>query len=210
MAEELQGLLDRIQKDGIEKANTEASAIIDDAKAQAKNIANEAEEKAEALLKNAREEGELFQQRGESAVANAARDVILSVGDAVTATLKGLVSARVEKTLSDDALADLIKQIVLAYCEKQSPSGIAVLVNDKQREQINAFFLSEMADQMKNGLTIHGDRNIVSGFKVSLENDAVYHDFTGATLTDSLCSLLRPQLAEIVKKAMPENANANS
>ena len=201
MAEELQGLLDRIQKDGIEKADADAAQIVADAETKAADIVKQAEEKAAALLAKAEEDGKLFQQRGESAIAHAARDVILSVGDAVSATLQGIVSARVDAALSTEQLPALIKDVITAYAGSETGGGIEVLLSEKDREKVSAYFMREMAADMENGLSIKGDKGVVSGFVVEIKGSGVQHDFTGAALTEALCGLLRPQLAEIVKQA---------
>jgi len=199
MAEELQGLLDRIQKDGIEKADTEASAILESAKAKAAELVKQAELQAAELTSKAKEEGKLFQQRSESAISQTARDVVLSVGDAITATLQGIVSAHVDNALKKEDFPAIVKQAVESYCKDES---VEVIVSDSQKEQVTAFFMQEMAEQIKSGLTIKGDKSVVSGFIVSMQDSGVYHDFTGATLTAAFCSLLRPQLAQIVKQSM--------
>ena len=49
MAEELQQLLEKIQHDGVEKANAEAATILAKAKADAAAILKDAESKAAAL-----------------------------------------------------------------------------------------------------------------------------------------------------------------
>jgi len=201
MAEELQGLLDRIQKDGIEKADGEATKIIEEAKTKAADIIGNAKTEAEAMLAKAEEDGKMFQQRGESAISQAARDVVLSVGDAITKTLQGIVSKSVNSAFSTDDFNALVKSAVLSYCENESASNIELIINEEQREKVAAYFMSEMSEQMQDGLTIKGDRNIISGFVVSMKEDGLHHDFTGETLTDAIGSLLRPQLAEIVKSA---------
>ena len=201
MAEELQGILERIQKNGIEKAENEASRIIDEAKAQAAKITATAKKEAEDLVSKARTDSELFQQRAEHAIEHAARDVVLSVGDAVTATLQGIVANSVKSTFKAQDFAAFVKKTVSTYCQQTSPGNIEAVTN---------YFMKEMAEQMKQGLTIKGDRDIISGFTVSLKDKAVYHDFTGTALTDALCALLRPQLAEIIKKAAAQKDNTNS
>ncbi len=208
MAEELQGLLDRIQKDGIQKADADAAKLIDEAKSKAAEIVEQAEAKAKALLEKANEDGKLFQQRSESAVGQAARDVVLSVGDAITATLQGIVSARVDAALAADDFPALIKSVITAYSKSESAAGIEVLLSEAQQEKVRAYLLGEMAEEMRGGLSIKGDKGIVSGFVVSMKESGVHHDFTGSTLTKALCGLLRPQLAEIVKQAMSKDAPA--
>ena len=208
MAEELQGLLDIIQKDGIEKADAEASRIVEAAKAKAAELLKQAEAQSAALLDKAQEDGKLFQQRGESAIAQAARDVILSVEAAITGTLQKIVSTQVDGAFSTEDFAELVKTVVMAYGNDEAESNIEVLVNDAQQEKVSAFFMREMSEQMQQGLTITGDRGVVSGFIVSIKDDGVYHDFTGTTLTDALCALLRPQLAAIVKSEVTPDATA--
>jgi V/A-type H+-transporting ATPase subunit E len=199
MAEELQGLLDRIQRDGIEKADTEAAQIVKSAKSKAAELVKQAEAQAATLISKAEEDGKLFQKRGESAIAQAARDVVLSVADSITATLQSIVSTQVDKALSGDDFATIVKQAVESYCSNEA---VEVQVSPEQQEQVTALFMQQMAEQMKSGLSIKGDKNVVSGFVVSMQDSGVHHDFTGTTLTDSFCSLLRPKLAEIVKQAM--------
>ncbi len=201
MAEELQGLLDRIQKDGIDKADNEAAKIVDEAKAKAADVVSKAKSEANAMLAKAEEDGKMFQQRGESAISQAARDVILSVGDAITATLQGIVAKSVNSAFNTEDFNALVKSVVLSYCEKESASNIELIVSESQCEQVASYFMNEMSENIKEGLTIKGDRNIVSGFVVSMKEDGLYHDFTGKTLTDAIGSLLRPQLSAIVKSA---------
>ncbi len=203
MTEDLQGLLDRIQKDGVEKGEADAARIIEEAKAKAADIVKKAEADADALRKQAEEDGKLFEERGKSAISHAARDVILSVGEAIAKALKGIVSSKVDAALGQDEFPALVKDVVTAYCSGDtSGEGIEVLLSPEQQEKVSAFFIQEMAGQMKAGLTIKGDKSIVSGFTVSMKDGGVHHDFTGTALTESLCTLLRPQLAEIIKSAM--------
>ena len=54
MAEQLQGLLDRIQRDGVDKAKAEAETIIADARIKAADLIADAEAKA-ATLRQAEE-----------------------------------------------------------------------------------------------------------------------------------------------------------
>lgn len=201
MAEELQGLLERIQKDGIEKADSKAADIIKAAEEKAAKIVATAKKEAEETLRKAEQDGEMFRKRGESAIAQAARDVILSVDAAVSATLKSIVESGVNKTFSDTDFAALVRDVVLEYSKRTSPDNIEVLVSEEQQQQLADYFMSKLTDQMKAGMTISGDHEIISGFTVSFKDDAVYHDFTGEAITNAITTLLRPQLADIVKKA---------
>ncbi len=201
MAEELQGLLDRIQKEGVERADTEARQIIDEAKAKAKRLVADAEKEAGALIEKARAESELFLKRSESALHQAARDVILTVGEAVTETLQALVGKQIDKALTTEALPGLIHEAVKAYSSATKAQPIEVLLSESQQAAVRDLFMKQFRDAMKAGLTIKGSRSVLSGFRVSLTDRGIQHDFTGEALTEAIGRLLRPQLAEIVKRA---------
>ena len=61
MAEELQGILNRINADGIAKADAERNAIIEKAKAEAAKIVSDAKGEAAEIVKNAQSEAEAFE-----------------------------------------------------------------------------------------------------------------------------------------------------
>ena len=91
MAEELQNLLEKIKRDGVDKANAEAAAIVAKAKSDAESIVKEAETKAAAAKAAAEAEAKAEAVRAEETIRQAARDTVLKVGQSVTAMLeKGL------------------------------------------------------------------------------------------------------------------------
>ena len=202
MPEELQNLLDKIQKDGVDKAETEAKEIVSSAKAKAKDIIADATKKAAELLKKAESDGESFQSRGEKALQQSARDVILSVSSAVDGMMQGLVKDDVSKALEGDSMAKIVLEVVKAYSEhKSSDSRIEVILNDKQKKDITDHIKANCADKLKSGLEIKGDNSVISGFRISMPDANVQHDFSEEAITEALCQLLRPHLQDVVKAA---------
>ena len=63
MAEDLQYLMERIQKDAVDKAENEAAAIIAKAKEKAADIVKAAEAEASARLEKADKDAEAFSKR---------------------------------------------------------------------------------------------------------------------------------------------------
>ena len=92
MAEELQNLLERIQKDGVQKAEEESEKILARAREKAATLLKDAEKNAAAATEKAEQDAEQFMARSKKTLEQAARDVILSVGDAVTSTMKGIAA----------------------------------------------------------------------------------------------------------------------
>ena len=86
MAEELQQLLEKIQHDGVEKANAEAATILAKAKADAAAILKDAESKAAAFRAQAETDAKAFEERAQKTISQAARDtgVARQAGPATT------------------------------------------------------------------------------------------------------------------------------
>ena len=202
MTEELQSLLDRIQKDGVAKAREQAEAIEVDAKAQAQELLEKARAEAEEIKRTAEKEAEDSQSRANIAIQQAARDLIISLGDSIQQVLQSIVHTKVEEALAGDTLERVLLTAVKAYTESESGTGgIYALVPANQQEQITRLFMSELRAEMERGLEVRSDSSVLSGFKVSFANGDVQHDFTTDAIAESLAQLLRPHLAAIVRNA---------
>lgn len=201
MAEELQSLLDKIQKDGVQKAEAEAGKIIDEAKKKAEQIVAEAQEQAQKATEQAQKDARSFEQRANKSLEQAARDVVLSVERAVQESMQKIVNEDVSEAMSTDTLQKLIVAAVGEYCKSGSASDIGLLVSEADKKKLMSFLTSNFAAKIKNGMTIEADDSIISGFKVSLKDKNIQHDFTGTAVSEAICQLVRPRLAEIMRKS---------
>jgi len=100
MAAELQGLLDRIQEEGVKKAEGEAEAIIAKAKEEAEEIIKKAQSDAEKTAKDAETSASKSEKRANSAIQQAARDVILSLRADIESRLKKVVAESISDTMT--------------------------------------------------------------------------------------------------------------
>ena len=192
MAEELQNLLEKIKRDGVEKANAEAAAIVTKAKADAAAIVAEAEEKAAAQKAAAEEAAKTSEARAEETIRQAARDTVLKVEQAVTELLERLLAKNVDAALADPAVvapiaADAVKALV------SGEQAAEVAANAKLVEALRA----QLA--VRGNLTVVTDDNTSSGFAVRLDKGRIEHDFTGPTVAAALAARLRPELAKLVR-----------
>lgn len=203
MAEELQHLIDRIQKDGIAKAESEAARIVAEAQEQAAAVIRDAEAKAGGIVAAAERESGMFAERGRKALEQAARDVMLSVEQAVSDTLRRIVEAGVGKAMTPDVVRQMMIKMVETYCAGQGQcSDIDLLVNPADQKAVVDFFMQEYRAVIESGVEIHADSGVVAGFRASVEGQNVHHEFTRKAVTDAFCRLLQPKLAAIVKGAV--------
>ncbi len=203
MPEELDSLLKKIQQDGLARADAETDKLISNARQKAADIVAEAEKQAAQKLQQAETDAEIFTARAQTAIQQAARDVILTVGDALTDALRRIVLADVEQALDGAALEEMLVVAARAYAQDD---GGAVLVGASHEERIRQIFASRLTQEAEAGLEVKADGSVISGFRVSLNDGTVEHDFSAEALTDAICKILRPQIADIVREASSKTA----
>lgn len=202
MAEELQSLIERIQKEGVSKAQAEADAIVAGAKQRAAQIVKDAEERATAKLKQAEQEAALFTERSRKTLEQAARDLLITVGQGVENILQDIVAESVGEALNVKVLEEMLVKMAEAYVAHEGGSTqINLLVSPKDQEALVKFFATRYRQRIGQGVQLHVDNNIFKGFKVSFVEDHLCHDFTAPAIAEALMNLLRPNLAEIVHRA---------
>ncbi len=188
--ENLDALLEKIRTEGVETAKEEAAAIVAKAKEEAAAIVAKAKADAEAATARAKADAERLAQGAEATIRQAARDVLLKLGQDVSALLERTLGGAVDETLSDGALVGrLAEEAVAAYLR----SG-----------EVTIEAAPGLADALKARLAKQGEVTVVTdplmgtGFRVRLAGGRVEHDFTGAAVRDALAVLLRPQLAKLL------------
>ena len=179
MAEELQQLLEKIQRDGVDKANAEAKAIVDRAK-----------EEAAAATAKAEADAKAFAERANTTIKQAARDTVLSVEAAVTRMLERVLAQDVNAALADEkTLAALVADAVKAVAGEAEVS----LASDR----LVAALKAQLAARGTVQVTL--DEALGTGFSVKLDGGRVEHAFTGDVIAAELARRLRPDLAKLVK-----------
>lgn len=191
MAEELQSLIEKINRDGVEKASAEAEKIISAAKEQAAAIVKEAKIEAERYAASAKTEAEQSAERAKETIRQAARDAVISVERAVTRILEKLLTENVSAALAEPAEA-----VAIASAAVKDISGDGeVVAGPKIAESLRAQLAA------KGNFRVVLDETIGSGFTVRLDGGRVEHDFTGATIAAELAKRLRPDLAKLMSES---------
>ena len=189
MSEDLQSLLEKINRDGVEKANAAAEKIIADAKAKAAEIVKTAKADAEKAKAAAEKAAADYAARAAETVGQAARDTILRIEAAVTALLDNLLAKNVDAALADGGnVAALTLEAVKGLAgdaEVAVPAALAATL----KAQLAA----------KGEITVVTDDAIGSGFSVKLDNGRIEHSFTGETIAGELAKRLRPDLAAVIR-----------
>lgn len=187
--EDLQGLLEKINRDGVEKANAEAVRIVGDAKAKADALVKAAESAAAQTKAAAEKAAADYQVRAAETVKQVARDVVLGVRESVTRLLEGLLAKDVEAALADDAVA--IGLVAAAIRDLTGPGEVVAGAK-------LAAALKAQAAALKD-FTLVTDEALGTGFSVRLDGGRVEHAYTGEVIAAELAKRLRPDLAALLK-----------
>ena len=190
MAEELQQLLEKIQHDGVEKANAEAATILAKAKADAAAILKDAESKAAALRAQSETDAKAFEERAQKTISQAARDTVLEVKDAIGRMLEKLLAKDVAAALADPSEA--AKLALAAVNELGSNADVAA------GEKLAAALKAQLAADAKAGVKVVLDESVGTGFSIRLDGGRVEHDFSESAIVAALAKRLRPDLAKLV------------
>lgn len=201
MAEELQGLLDKIQTEGIEKAESEKSRIIADAKAEAAKIIAEAKNQAETIVKKAEEDAEVSQAKGAAAIRQAARDVIIALRSDIETRLRKLAADCVGDAMTPEVMGQIVLEMVKAYREK-NPSGdaaVELLLAPKDAEKLAALLKGSLLAGLRTNPVISVGNDFASGLQIGFKGSDVFLDFSDDALADVICAFVGPKLAAAIK-----------
>ena len=201
MAEELQHLIERIRKEGVESGEKAAESLVAEAKQKAAKIVADAQKQAKDLVAKAETDSAAFAERGQATLRQAARDLLISVGGAIGKVVGGIVEAKVGAALTPDLMAQMLLKLAEAYAKDGGAGGMVAMLGEADAAAVKAAFAKEYQNKLAAGIQIESRKEIFKGFRVGAKGGQVFHDFTKEAIADSLANFLRPELAQIVKKA---------
>ena len=194
MSEDLQQLLEKIQHDGVDKAQSEFSTIIEKAKSESASLVASAKAKAEKIKSDAQTEADAYATRAGETISQSARDVLLYVEKSVTTLLESLLLKDVNKALSSEKIVTtLVQQAIKTYLTGEDSIEVSVV------EQMVESLRAKLTSMATEGVTIVTNNTTGTGFSVKLADGRIEHDFTGPAVTDALSKQLRPGLAALLK-----------
>ena len=187
--EDLQSLLEKINRDGVEKAEAEAKKIIDEATAKAAAIVKTAREEADKAKAEAEKSAAASADRAAETIRQAARDVVIGVRDSLEALLERLLIKDVDKALADEKTATAL--VAKAIEEMSGPGEITC------GAKLASALKSQVSDLKS--FTVVTDDTLGTGFTVKTDGGRVEHAFTVETIAAELAKRLRPDLAALLK-----------
>ncbi len=198
---QLQEFIDRIKKDGVEAAESQAEAILNSAKIEAEKIISDAQAQADKIISNAKTENEKIVKSGEDAIRQAGRNLLISFRESVTKETNAIVSDNVNSVYSSEALSELIINAVEAWAGKPEADDMSIILNSADLEKLEKALLSELKAKCLQGITLKANDNFDGGFRIAMNESGAYYDYSAEAVVDMLSSYLSPKVTALLKEA---------
>lgn len=200
MEEDIQGLIEKIQEEGVKEAEVRARQIEQSARSRAKQIVEEAQEQARQIHQKTQAEIETDRKNSEESLRQAARDLIISLRTQIRRMLDGVVKEEVSGALSAQDLQQILSSLIKS-CSKESGGRIEVTLSQTDEEKLRGHFLSALRAELRDGVTLKSSDGIAAGFTISFDAGSSQYDFTDKAITEYLGKTIKPALARIFSEA---------
>ncbi|MEE8359961.1 MAG: hypothetical protein V3S04_03440 [Candidatus Omnitrophota bacterium] len=197
METELNRLIEKIKREGVEQAESDAAEIIKGAGSKADKIIADADEQASDIIEKAKAQAGDFKTASDKALKQAARDVLLSLRERVVEFFDRVVKSKVSEQFSTDVLKEVIIKAVSNF-NKDSDLDIEVVVSEKDKEALKKSLLGAFSKEAKEHFTLKGSPGIDKGFRIGEKGKDSYIDFTDEAITEAFRKYLNPKLVEIL------------
>ncbi|MBQ3085064.1 MAG: V-type ATP synthase subunit E [Clostridia bacterium] len=201
MEMQLQELIDQIKKDGVEAAESKAEAIVKAAKEEAEKIIAEAKAEAEKLMQNAKAENEKTVRSGEDALRQAGRNLLISFRESVARELKAIIGENVTAAYSSEDFAKLIIKAVEGWAGKPDAEDLSVILTAEDLKKLEETVMAGIKDKMLKGVTLKANDHLDGGFRIAVNNGAVYYDYSAEAVVEMLSNYLSPKVTALLKEA---------
>jgi V/A-type H+-transporting ATPase subunit E len=198
MESQLQGLIEEIKEEGVNKAKEEASRIVEDARQAAAEVVGKAEKQAEELEKKTKSEIDRYRQSSEKAIQQSARNVILGLQNEIFQALNNVLKDKTADALSDKTMKELLVKITDNWLKSGRGAGAEVFINEKEKDKVAKMLISSLAEKVKKGLELKPVKNVKKGFLIGIKGGNVHYDITESGISEMLMEYLNPKLREII------------
>ena len=196
---QLQELIEKIKKDGIESASEDASRIKSDAQAESERIIADAKKEAEIIIEKGKEDARRLEKAGIAAIEQAARNLVLAFKTEVQNLLDRIVSKDTAAAFNENTLKDVLPAVIKSLVNEKADMN--VVLNEDQLKSLESWARGALQAEFSKGLELKVGK-IGAGFHIAQKDGSSYYDFSASAVSDVLSSYLNPKLTEILKESV--------
>ena len=208
MTQTLESFIERLRADGVEAGRQSAEEIRREAERASENLLRDAQAKARQIVQDAEAQREQVLARTQTDLKLAARDTVAklreTLSQAVTRALEKAVAVKLDDA---DFLADLIRQIVLEYVEKDAVGETLLTFNvpEPMRHKLAHWAIETFhkpdreKKQEELSVELHGSL-IGAGFEYQMSQGTV--EITVESVVQVLSDIITPELRKLIAEAV--------
>lgn len=201
MEVQLQELIDQIKKQGVDAGENEAAALICAAQEKAEAIVSDAQEKAERILLEAKQENDKMTKASEDAIRQAGRNLLISFRESVSRELRAVIGETVSAAYQSPDAESLIVNAVECFAKNPEAEDITLVLNEKDLNALSESLLSKLKEKISAGITLKSNDTFDHGFRIAVNQDGVYYDYSAEAVVDMLANYLSPRVTHLLKEA---------
>jgi V/A-type H+-transporting ATPase subunit E len=194
----LDALADQLYSEGMEKAQKESKKLLSDTEKQAEKLIADAKKQADEMLSQAKAEAEKHASAVESEIHQKARQAKQDL----KVQIESLINAKILDSATNELLSDqeFVKQLILAVTEAwQGGEEVELTIPEKMSQLQND--LKAKVHHHLDGMEIHSDQQLKTGFKIESKDKGYMLSFTEADFK----ALFEPYLSKAVSAILFES-----
>ena len=203
MPEEIRDLIEKINQEGIKAAEEKAQNIESLAKQKADDILSQARLEAEKIIAAAEDRVRRQETAEKALLAQAGRDLLLSLRKEINAMLDRIVVSDIQQALTPERLSGLLSEIVRNY-EGVESSDITVFLKKEDLEILEKTIFQKLREETNNKIVLKPTEEISGGFTISFDRGKSCYDFSDRALAEYIGVYLKPKLNQLLLDAMME------
>ena len=203
MPEEIRDLIEKINQEGIKAAEEKAQNIESLAKQKADDILSQARIEAENIIAAAEDKVRREDTAEKALLAQAGRDLLLSLRKEINAMLDRIVVSDIQQALTPERLSGLLSEIVRNY-EGVESSDITVFLKKEDLEILEKTIFQKLREETNNKIVLKPTEEISGGFTISFDRGKSCYDFSDRALAEYIGVYLKPKLNQLLLDAMME------
>lgn len=191
MENKIQELTDKIYREGVEKANTQADSLLQEAQKKAKKIIDEASEKADSIMKDS-------ERKSEELIENTKSELKLFADQSVNALKSEVTNLLLDEVVSDAVKTttvnkDFLNEFMLKLAEKWSTQE-DIIISTADEKALTDYFSVHAKQLLDKGVSIKQVNGLKIHFSISPKDASYKIDFGDDEFISYFKSFLRPKL----------------
>jgi V/A-type H+-transporting ATPase subunit E len=192
--DKIRELTEKIRKEGLEKAEAEASRIKEEAVKEALRIKENAEKESAEILENAKCQAESYAERITGDLRLSVQQSLLKLrSDIIELLLADVIHEPVKNNMKDPHfVTSLLHKVVQNWKDCDKDVSLEVILPDDLHQSVGELFRKEAGELLNKGLRLKSSKTISGGFEIKPLNGHYKISLTDEAFEEFLKENFRP------------------